>query len=196
MSNRTSRSESEVACTLSEDQLAERRKELRGGIVQRIRRVRELSDGYAFGLDLTETDETCAREFVAFESRCCSFAKYEIERDEADQLLWLNMRGPAGTREFISQLLPPSISIERMRAGDAGRSRSLLRAGFAGVFAALIAIVCCATPFLGIALGVIGLGAAVASASMWLDAVALSLLVISLLAIAVATWRGRTARQV
>ena len=42
----TPTTEPEIACTLPEEQLAERRKEIRAGIMQRIRRVRELPDGY------------------------------------------------------------------------------------------------------------------------------------------------------
>ena len=164
--------------------------------MQRIKRVRELPDGYAFGLDLTRSDEACAREFVAFESKCCGFASYAVERDPAEHVVWLSVRGPRGTKEFARQLVPASISIEASQAGEADGNRTLLRAGFAGAAAALIGIVCCATPILAVALGVIGLGAAVASASLWLDAVAAPLLLISTLAIGVASWRRRRAGEV
>jgi hypothetical protein len=186
--------EPEVACTLPEERQAERRKEIRAGIMQRIRRVRELPDGYAFGFDLVASDEAEVRDFVAFERECCGFARYDVERDEADSALWLSVRGPGGTKECVKQLVPDSVQVERA-AGEHGREKRLLRAGFAGIGAALVAIVCCATPMLAIALGAVGLGAAVASASLWLDAIVAPLLLASLAAIGVATWRRRAARQ-
>lgn len=190
---RSESSEPEVACTLSKARLAERREELRGGLIPRIRRVRELSDGYAFGLELTATDEGLARDFVAFESGCCGFASYDVVRDEAESVVWLSVRGPHGTKQLFRQLAPESIAIEELPAGDPARDKSLLRAGIAGLGATLVAIVCCATPILAIALGTLGLGTAVAAASLWLDILVAPLLVASLLAIGVAIWRRRTA---
>ncbi len=197
MSNLSSKEAAEVVCTLSKQEQGKRREELMDGIMQRIRRVRELSDGYAFGLDLTEEDEACARDFVAFETECCGFASYDVARDEAESAIWLSVRGPAGTKKLARQLVPARVSIEAMQEGDAGWTpRNLLRVGIAGTAAAVIGIVCCATPMLAIVLGVIGLSAAVASASVWLDAVAVPLLLVSLFAIGVASWRRRTARQI
>jgi mercuric ion transport protein len=184
-----------IDCTLSKERRAERREEIRSGIMQRIRRVRELPDGYAFGLDLCAGDEAAARDFVAFERECCGFARYDVARDEAESVLWLSVRGPGGTKDFVKQLAPSGIAIEPAQPGDGGGQERLLRAGFAGIGAAIFAIVCCATPMLAVALGAMGLGAAVASASSWLDAAIAPLLLASLLAIGVATWRRRATRQ-
>jgi hypothetical protein len=183
-----------IDCTLSKEQRAERREEIRSGIMQRIRRVRELPDGYAFGFDLCAGDEAAAHDFVAFERECCGFARYDVARDEAESVIWLSVRGPGGTKEFVKQLAPPGIAIESVRPGDGGGQKRLLRAGIAGFGAAVFAIVCCATPMLAVALGAIGLGAAVATASSWLDAAIAPLLLASLLAIGVATWRRRAGR--
>jgi hypothetical protein len=117
----TASAEPEIACTLSQERRALRREEIRAGFMPRIRRVRELADGYAFGLDLTPADEAEARDFAAFESECCSFASYDVQRDEAESAIWLSVRGPAGTREFVRKLVPEAIVIEALRSGEAAR---------------------------------------------------------------------------
>ena len=195
MSDRSNASLPEITCTLSEAAMAERRTELRDGIMQRIRRVRELSDGYEFGLASNALDEACARDFVAFESECCGFASYHIRRDEAQSLIWLSVRGPGGTKEFVRQLAPESITIEAAQATDGGQDKRLLHGGIAGLGTALFAIVCCATPMLAIGLGWIGLGAAAVSAGRWLDWAIVPLVLASVIAIGLALWRRRMAWQ-
>jgi hypothetical protein len=195
MSDRPSSNLPEIACTLSEEQQAERRKELRSGIMQRVRRVRELSDGYEFGLDANGANEACVDDFVAFESECCGFASYRVRRDEALSAIWLSVRGPGGTKAFVRQLAPESITIEPASTGGSKEKR-LLRGGIAGLGTALIAIVCCTTPLLAIALGSIGLGTAVVSAGEWLDRAIVPVVLASLLAIGLALRRRRTARVV
>ena len=180
----------DVACSLSEERQAERRKELRSGIMSRVRRVCELPDGYAFGLGLSESNEAEARAFVAFESVCCGFANYQVQRDEAQSTLWLSVRGPGGTKDFVKQLAPEAIAVEPWEEAAEGQ-QSLLRAGLAGAGAALLALICCATPILGTALGALGLAASVAAVGFWLDAIAGLVLLASLVAIGAALWRRR-----
>ncbi len=194
MSPQANTTESNVACSLPSERLQTRREELRTGLIPRIRRVRELADGYAFGLDLTPKDEAEARDFAAFESGCCGFASFNVERDEAESMVWLSVRGPRGTVEIFRQLAPESIAIERAPAGG-DRDKSLLRAGVAGLGATLAVIVCCATPILALVLGTVGLGAAIATVGMWLDLMIAPLLLASLLAIGLVIWRRRSAQQ-
>jgi mercuric ion transport protein len=195
MSQAATNQVSDVACSLSEERQAERRKELRSGIMSRVRRVRELPDGYAFGLGLDPADEAEAQDFVAFESQCCGFANYEVRRDEAQSTLWLSVRGPGGTKTFVKQLAPESMAIEPCEDEAAATGqKSLLRAGLAGAGAALFALICCATPILGLTLGALGLGAAAAAAGFWLDAIAAPVLLASLAVIGTALWRRRRQR--
>ena len=184
MSEATRIRTTDVRCSLPQESQAERRKQLGSGIMGRIRRVRELPDGYAFGLELSEPDEAAAH---AFESECCGFASYQVERDAAQSAIWLSVRGPGGAKDFVKQLVPDSVAVEPC-AHPSTPTKSLLRGGLTGAGAALFALICCATPVLGIALGAVGLGAAVAAAGFWLDVIAAPVLLASLAVMGAALW--------
>lgn len=95
-----------VACTLTEEEKRARREELRRGLLARITTARETADGFALGFAPDSID--VVREFVAFESRCCSFMTYTID-DCSDGLTWLRLSGPAGAKEFMRDWLPAKI---------------------------------------------------------------------------------------
>jgi hypothetical protein len=94
-----------VACTLSERELAERR----AGLLQDLRRHREgvrwLPDGaacrYAPGHDVVAS----LAEFLRLESQCCAFLRFRLTIEPAGGPIWLELTGPAGTREFLAAQL-------------------------------------------------------------------------------------------
>jgi hypothetical protein len=83
-----------IACTLTDDEKRARREELRVGVLGLITTARE-------------SVET-VREFVVFESRCCSFMTYTID-DRDDGVTWLRLSGPEGAKTFIRSWLPEKI---------------------------------------------------------------------------------------
>ena len=99
-----------VACSLSEEAQRLRLAELREGMLRLIHEVRELPDGLAFRFDRTPQAEEEVRAFIDFELGCCSFARYEVRRDEA-AALWLEIRGPDGTRDLLEALVPPGLGV-------------------------------------------------------------------------------------
>ena len=102
----------DARCALPEDQLEQRKQELRRGLVTRIVAARELPDGIAFGFEPSDAIQTELDEFIAFESQCCGFAKFAKREDPSARRVWLEVRGPEGTREMMSALVPESIEIE------------------------------------------------------------------------------------
>jgi len=75
---------------------------------------RELSDGYALRLEPHHLILTA--EYVSRDRLCCAFLAWEIIVEPASRALWLNLRGPEGTRRFlrhafeVTALLPESVA--------------------------------------------------------------------------------------
>jgi hypothetical protein len=77
---------------------------LRRLFVDEMREHKEFVDGYAFRFDATAYEDVV--RFVGNERLCCPFVTFGIEVAADAGPLWLSMRGPAGTREFLNAELP------------------------------------------------------------------------------------------
>ena len=95
-----------IVCMLTESEKRARREELRTEVLALVTAARETEDGYALGFAPGSVDTV--REFVAFESRCCSFMTYTID-DRDGGLTWLHLSGPEGTKDFVRGWLPAGI---------------------------------------------------------------------------------------
>jgi hypothetical protein len=179
----TTSDEPVVACSLAEQARRRRAEELRGGLLGRIERVRDLPDGVALRFPAADLD--AVREFAAFESGCCGFASFEIRPEGGGEFLWLEIRGPAGTAEFVHGWLPAAPT-ER----DSNR---LLRSGLVSVAGAAGALLLCATPALALLLGAVGLGGTAATIGRAADVVAIPLLLAALAVVGFALLRQRRA---
>ena len=95
-----SRETSSACCGLPPEDLEKRRDELRSGLATRITAAEELDDGYR--LRFRRTPEIIAEigEFIAFESRCCSFMSYALEVVADDPEVILSLTGPEGTKDL------------------------------------------------------------------------------------------------
>lgn len=138
-----------IACTLPEATREERRTRLRDGLFAKVRETRELPDGLAFALPGDAEAE--AREVAAFEAGCCGFARYEVRRD-GDDTVWLEVRGPEGTKDFVRRMLeaPERPAPARAEPGPT------MRRGLWGIGAGVVALLLCDVPIL---LGIAGAGA-------------------------------------
>jgi len=70
----------------------------------RARERHELPTGYAFRFE-PDALEALAR-FVSKERRCCPFLSFTFAVASNDGPVWLEITGPAGTREFLASDLP------------------------------------------------------------------------------------------
>ena len=89
-----------IACTLTTQDEVLRRKE----VVELLRQVSdwaELDDGFAFRVQWSEAAAENILKFIAFERRCCRFLAFELKFEANEGSIWLHMRGPDGTKEFI-----------------------------------------------------------------------------------------------
>ena len=170
-----------VVCTLTEDELRERRAELRSGLFASITAARETSDGVELTFPAESAD--MVRAFVAAERQCCGFMTFTI--DSRDDRARLRVSGPEGTKEFVRNWVPERV---RKATRDSGR---LFKAGGGSLLGAVGAIVLCETPLLAAMLAGVGAGAAVGRVSSWLDAGGVILAAASVGFVCVAWYRRR-----
>ena len=93
-----------VACSLSGAAFASRREDL-SGLLRQAARTEELEDGYA--LEFEGTTEMARRlvDAVCAERSCCPFFLFELVFEPGEGSVWLRVRGPEGTKEFVGEAL-------------------------------------------------------------------------------------------
>jgi hypothetical protein len=77
---------------------------LRRLFTERMREHKEAVDGYTFRFDATAYEDVV--NFVNNERLCCPFLTFRIDCSAHAGSLWLTMRGPVGTRDFLDAELP------------------------------------------------------------------------------------------
>ena len=96
--------EPSIACRLTEPALQERRNRVLQKVWQSILEVRELEDGFAYRFPTDDAWLDSLNEFIRFERRCCPFLSFRMLVEPDDGPVWLELRGPAGTKEFLASL--------------------------------------------------------------------------------------------
>jgi hypothetical protein len=94
-----------IACSLLDSEQAGRMEEIHTGISHGIQQRVELPDGYEFRFPGGDDWLEKVAEFVRFERECCRFLTFEITSEPDKGPIRLRLRGPAGAKEFIRQML-------------------------------------------------------------------------------------------
>ncbi|HXG85416.1 MAG TPA: hypothetical protein VNI84_15450 [Pyrinomonadaceae bacterium] len=63
--------------------------------------LQELDDGYAFRFKAESQLILDAAEFIVYERLCCPFFDFELSVENANDSLWLRLRGQVDIKEFI-----------------------------------------------------------------------------------------------
>ena len=96
-----------VACTLDPAALKARK----AGLLQRLISRSHSRAQQDKGITFTFTPAPDLLEFIAeaieAERRCCRFLRFELTVEPDEGPIRLHLSGPAGTREFLQDLLPP-----------------------------------------------------------------------------------------
>ena len=94
-----------IACTLTPDQLRDRKANLLPGLVARASDVSPLQDGYrlTFPAEAREMVGAIAAVIDA-ERHCCQFLEFELTVPSGAGAIELVVTGPAGTRAFLDSL--------------------------------------------------------------------------------------------
>lgn len=89
-----------VACTLTSDQLRERRETLLRKAGQALQETAEREHGYAFRFPADMSDELA--QIIGLERQCCSFLRFTLTAEPGNGPVWLEMTGPAQAKGFLA----------------------------------------------------------------------------------------------
>ena len=94
-----------IACTLTPEALRTRREGLLMDLVRRAEHREDLSDGLR--LEFAPSAETIAliAQAVDAERHCCRFLRFGMTVEPDGGPVFLELTGPAGTRDFVSALI-------------------------------------------------------------------------------------------
>jgi hypothetical protein len=94
-----------IACTLTPEALRTRREGLLTDLVRRAERREDLPSGLR--LEFEPSAETIAliARAVEAERHCCRFLRFGMTVEPDGGPVFLDLTGPAGTRDFVSALL-------------------------------------------------------------------------------------------
>jgi hypothetical protein len=93
-----------IACTLTPEALQTRREGLLIDLVKRVERREDLLNGLR--LEFAPSGDTIAliARVVEAERHCCRFLRFGVTVEPDGGPVWLELTGPAGTRDFLSAL--------------------------------------------------------------------------------------------
>ena len=79
----------------------ERYRTLTRSLISQAIQHRELPDGYAFQIDLSNKALGEVAEWIGYERRCCPFFNFQLEIAAGDQGAWLSLSGGLNVKQFI-----------------------------------------------------------------------------------------------
>src|SRR2546428_11135690 len=94
-----------VACTLTEPRRRRRREQLLERVIGRVHERRSLADGYAFRFATEDAALADLMEMIRLERECCAFLRFRLTVEPGGGPVWLELTGPAGTKEFLESML-------------------------------------------------------------------------------------------
>jgi hypothetical protein len=94
-----------VACTLGPAALKARREGLLSDLLSRADQVTVLPDGYRISFAASNDVLTLIASTIAAERLCCRFLRFQLTVEPDEGPIALELRGPQGTREFLSALV-------------------------------------------------------------------------------------------
>ena len=93
-----------VACSLTDSELQERRKEVLGQAKAAIIGKTETESGFIFKFSSSSERITALANLIALEHLCCPFLKFRLTVEPGDGPVSLELSGPQGTKEFLTTL--------------------------------------------------------------------------------------------
>jgi hypothetical protein len=96
---------SELSCKLSSKQLMKRKETVLKNLKNEILETRELSNGYSFKFAGNDKVLDQLHEFIKTERTCCDFFIFGLSISGDTSEAWLELTGPEGAKNFISEEL-------------------------------------------------------------------------------------------
>lgn len=93
-----------LRCTLTDPERANRQRELQAALCEGIEEAVRLKDGIALRFPGSREWLERASRLIAFERECCPFLLLELRAEPEQGPIWLHLRGPEGTVEFLTTM--------------------------------------------------------------------------------------------
>jgi hypothetical protein len=93
-----------LACSLTPDQLRERRDDLLPGLVRRADEVTELDSGWRLRFQSKDGLLAEIARVIEQERACCSFLRFQVTAEPNGGPITVEVTGPPGTREILQGL--------------------------------------------------------------------------------------------
>jgi hypothetical protein len=97
-------SEMPIVCALPPRELAARAAELLPGVARLASSRVEIEGGYRFEFVPSPESFGAIVAMIEAEHRCCRFLRFQLTVEPGEGSMWLDVTGPAGTREFLLAL--------------------------------------------------------------------------------------------
>ena len=94
----------QIACTLTTPELQERRSKLLQKVRGAALELKELEDGFAYRFPSDDSLLTDLFTLIHLEHQCCPFLRFSLIFAAGNGPVWLELTGPAGTKEFLASL--------------------------------------------------------------------------------------------
>jgi hypothetical protein len=94
-----------IVCTLGPAAVKARREDLLGGLVRRADERFDLPDGYRVRFTAVDDAVSAIAKVIEVERQCCRFLTFHVTVEPDGGPIWLDVSGPAGTREFLAGML-------------------------------------------------------------------------------------------
>lgn len=95
----------ELACTLSDSQLSERKDGALAELIAGAEETTALSDGYELRFPGSDEWARTLAEFIAAERECCAFFTFELVFQPQHGPISLRLRGPDGVKDFMKEMI-------------------------------------------------------------------------------------------
>lgn len=102
-----------VACTLMPAELQERRRGMLSKVLSAVTSITELENGFIYRFASQGDLISDLGKLIHLEHQCCPFLTFRLTVESAEGAVSLEMTGPAGTKEFLSEVFatPPILNI-------------------------------------------------------------------------------------
>lgn len=94
-----------LSCKLTTPELQKRKRTILASLRRQRLEKKELANGYAFRFDGRDEMVDTLIDFIKTERDCCSFLSSNLSLGSEKNAAWLELTGPAGTKEFIAEEL-------------------------------------------------------------------------------------------
>lgn len=94
-----------IACSLSAPELQQRENELLQKVRSAAQEIEEREDGFAYRFPSNATLLADLFSLIQLEHLCCPFLKFTLTVTAGDGPIWLELTGPAGTKQFLTTIL-------------------------------------------------------------------------------------------